>query len=444
MLRERLSRDHFLVNEILEKKLTGQEACMKLLSFGNLDKDGILEKSQSSSSRKILSTFQAFHNSWFPRFDFNNTTQDHPNANIHDKNEMAYHFTYALFGQNAKVSSVYTSKSSFVGVRQSKQKNIFTNDKDIGGKRFKFDDEGRKWLIGGLSENKHQFGGEYIYRPSLIEYGDLIGIKKMKPRVNYFQRIQNGKRTNWIDLNTPKFKGAMGTVPYLILNGGQNKKTADGGVALHRRWSTSVFKDFLCRTHPLLRKEDTHNTSNKKSSIAFRRDDSCMHCHHPIDSLARVARNVELFNAGEAHPNHFTFRAVDFHKVKLTTSNEFTDRDKKFHLRLPKGLLTFRNLEGRLINKTLYSPDDLGDYLSKIDDPYICTAKRYFDFFTGIDVQLYDFTSFAPKKDHTDFLKYRNFVVKLGKSLRRHQSLKRMVKDIISSDHYSEVIINDN
>ncbi len=78
--------------------------------------------------------------------------------------------------------------------------------------------------------------------------------------------------------------------------------------------------------------------------------------------------------------------------------------------------------------------------ITQTQDFYTCAAKRYFEFFTGIQVPLYD------KKDPryaemnrmltSEHIKNREFVENLGADLQRDQSLKNLVKRIIASDYY--------
>lgn len=72
------------------------------------------------------------------------------------------------------------------------------------------------------------------------------------------------------------------------------------------------------------------------------------------------------------------------------------------------------------------------------NDLYVCAAKRYFEFFTGINANLYD-----PGDSRNVALtpadqKYKNVVVQLGMNLKTHQSLRNLVKEIISSEIYQK------
>ncbi|MBK25016.1 MAG: hypothetical protein CME70_13545 [Halobacteriovorax sp.] len=438
LVRERLDPAHPLIKRIKSKSLSGANACLKLIESAEFGEDGMLKNRNSPNAKKVLKTIQSFHNNWFPRFDFNIYTQDHPNSNVFDKNEMGYHLTWSLLKENSPFSFVFTNSNSFKAIRESKIENKFSNDKDISGTRYDLSDPQRKWIVGGKQENNFEFGMEYIFKPKLVAFGTLVGLEPLKKDENLFRRIFEGKKTNTIDLNYPKFNGVMGTIPYLLLNAGQNKKKTDGGNILHRRWATSVFEDLLCRTHPLLNKEDSVGAIQVKSKIGFRKTNTCMNCHYPIDSLATLTRNIELFNAGEVNGDYFTFRAIEEHKGILPPSKEALDFDASYYKRRPKGKLVFRSVNGKLIDIDLNDPDELGEALAQLDAPYFCAAKRYFNFLTGIDVGLHDFSKFGVDEAQKKFLPYREFVLKIGKDLKEHQSLKKLFYSIVSSPYFTK------
>ena len=76
---------------------------------------------------------------------------------------------------------------------------------------------------------------------------------------------------------------------------------------------------------------------------------------------------------------------------------------------------------------------DLGTALAAKDDMYICAAKKYYYFFTNHDVTIDDPTKVTrTAKDQ----EYYNQVVQLGRSLRTHQSLRQLIRDIISLPNF--------
>ena len=225
VVRERLKPSHSFVSQIKNGKISGVDACLMLIKSAKLGQDGRLKHLDDPISQKVLRTFQAFHSNWFPRYELNSNSQDHPNYNIFDKNEMAYHITHALFSEKGRYSQIFTSKDSYKSIRVSKVKNAYTNDRDISGFRHAFDDPDMRWIVGGFNNGNNVGGGaEYIYRPSLVKYGTLIGVERMDKNKNKFKRLVKGKRGAEINLNKILFSGVMGTVPYLLLNFSHNEK----------------------------------------------------------------------------------------------------------------------------------------------------------------------------------------------------------------------------
>lgn len=438
LVRQRLPKDDSQRPFILAGKLTGAEACRRLLKRAKFGENLLLERPKDKVALAILKTMQSFHNQWFPRFNFNVKTQDYSNTNVFDFNEMGYHLTHALFAPEGKYADIFTDKTSFLGVRRSKVENKYANDRDIMGERYPINDPNRKWKVGGTKDDPSEFSKEYFWRPTLVSFGQLIGLKRHKPKADYFQRIIVDQLAGWIDLKYPAFNGVMGTIPFLLLNAGQSQRTMDGGQFLHRRWSTSLFESLLCRSLPHVRAMDVKGKANPSSQLSFRKKEKCMQCHISMDNLAGLTRNLELTNTGEISHTEFTFRAVYKHPVTLPSQDVWPDKDPYFYQRPPSGRLVFRTLDGTLIDQHLNHPNELGKYLSQLNDPYICAAKRYFHFYTGVDVDLYDFKEYSVGKEEKRKLSWRNFVVHQGKLLKQHQSLMQLSQNIFESEFYGQ------
>ena len=83
---------------------------------------------------------------------------------------------------------------------------------------------------------------------------------------------------------------------------------------------------------------------------------------------------------------------------------------------------------------------EFGEALAETNDLYACAAKRYFEYFTGIGVSLADLRS--PENDidlTSEQMTQRDFVISLGKKLKKTQSLPELIEEIISSSFYQEV-----
>lgn len=85
--------------------------------------------------------------------------------------------------------------------------------------------------------------------------------------------------------------------------------------------------------------------------------------------------------------------------------------------------------------------------MTETKDYYYCAAKRYFEFFTGIDVALYDQTNPANaevnRRLSDENKEDRKFVEALGDKLESSQSVREIVKDIMGSKYYRSVNYRD-
>ncbi|MNL24061.1 hypothetical protein D3C87_1454840 [compost metagenome] len=112
-----------------------------------------------------------------------------------------------------------------------------------------------------------------------------------------------------------------------------------------------------------------------------------------------------------------------------------------FHLQQPSGRLYFRSATGALVDRSVANIAGLGKAMSETEDYYLCAAKRYFEFMTGIQVPLYDRTD--PRNAELnqalskEAIADRVFVEDLAKGLRSSQSVIQMVEDIMKSPYYS-------
>jgi hypothetical protein len=107
--------------------------------------------------------------------------------------------------------------------------------------------------------------------------------------------------------------------------------------------------------------------------------------------------------------------------------------DTSYHLRPANGQLYYRNYAGKLVNVSVTSISDLGAKMAAQDDLYICAAKRYFAYFTGLDAKIGDLDGIKLKPEEVEI---RNTVIELGKKLKEHQSLRTLIEDIFKLPRY--------
>ncbi len=430
--RKRPTENDAYLKLIKEKKISSTEACMKIIDESNMDGSGKLLSSSLVNDRAMLTlrTFQLFHMSWFPNKDFVRQEVENSTTNLFDANEMGYNLTYNLFGPKVKYSEIVTRSTSFRGVRdQSNSATYLLDPRSDGGYELltKF-----KW---GLGVEKNV---QLVWNPTLIQFGKLTGLKPLLAKENMASHYHAPDKIKLnFSVSSSLGGGILGNASYLMLSSNLKlNESSDGGLNMHRSWSKAIFSDLLCRNLPVIRKEDAIFSVQKNSSIPFRKEESCMQCHASMDPMASTIRNVLFTNLADFNKNYFSPRSiVIFQTSEKREYFNSLDTDSKFHLRPPNGKLYYRNYNGILVDKNVSGVKELGAALAGTDDLYLCAAKRYFEFLTGVNVHVEDF-SIEKNKLNPKTLKYRNFVIELGKQLKKNQSLKTLIRNIIDSPYY--------
>jgi hypothetical protein len=168
-----------------------------------------------------------------------------------------------------------------------------------------------------------------------------------------------------------------------------------------------------------------------------------MSCHATMDSMAGVARNVsprqQSTSVGCAILPFGPIATVSQPKeVELDSGTPRPDSDPNFSARPPTGRLTYRSFDGSLKDLRGNDLNDLMDELVNQDDIYVCAAKRYFEYFTGISVNLQDPGDPELNPLSAADLHYKNQVVQLGRSLRSNNSLRSLIQSILSLPVYAK------
>jgi hypothetical protein len=111
-----------------------------------------------------------------------------------------------------------------------------------------------------------------------------------------------------------------------------------------------------------------------------------------------------------------------------------------YHQSAPTGTLRYRGFRSTAVTRANFSSlEQLGAGLAASRDLYECAAKRYYKFFTGIDVRLDTLTAPAASAPETTRLKHavdaqhQAMVIKIAARLKSGQSLRTLVSDIVSS-----------
>lgn len=425
------SNDENLIN-LESKKMTGPQACMNLLAEAGMKENGQLFQ-QNERSLNILRTVQSLHSSWFPQKEFIRDDFDAVGYNIFDANEMGYHFTYNLLGKSEKASKIVTRKDSFRGLRVSEKKAQFLNQAGTADMYLNINVD---WLLGDVDRKD-----VLKIKPKQVQFGNLVGLELMKVNENSYPYKQRKGEPLKFDLTNSLGAGVVGTRSYILLNTSLSQDSkSDGGLLSHRSWSKAVFHDLLCRNLPVVRQDDVGHEVYPNSKISFRKDKSCMRCHVSMDPMANSIRNVYEVRSS---PKYGIFVASPRILAEVSPSHKpnkkMVDSDIDFYKRPTDGKLFFRTYDGKLINQSVSNVQDLGNALAKTDDFYICTAKKYFEFFTGVSVPIDDFASERYQTSDVELIGYREFVIKLGLDLKKSQSLQKMIGKIFESSIYQDL-----
>lgn len=417
-----------LLEKIKKGQMSAASACVALLEAVQIDPAS--PGAENSTPLEILRTFQAFHSGWFRYKDYQREDSNSPTADLYDSNEMGFHVTYSLFSPQEKFSSIVTRPFSFRAVRTLGNAADFLMFPEPNGKYRKRAE--KKWEIGRLAADASE------WKPNFIEFGKLLGIKPAPAKASEVSfESASGRKLAANPAGTSYGAGILGTVPYLLLNTNQNVNTPSNFFKMHRVWAASIFSDLFCRSMPVIREADATPFVYKSKSLPWKGNVKCMQCHATMDPMASNIRNIlELFPAGgrkEAHsPRMLAKTETDLPKQAFDG-----ELSLDFSRQAPEGRLYFRNYKGTLISERTSNLSDLGRAISEQDDLYICAAQRYFEFLTGIKVNIGDFSQapLAHPTAKTD--RYRQFVINQGLLLKKHQHLSKLIYNILSSNFYA-------
>jgi hypothetical protein len=444
-VRERIPTDHTLWKQVAAGTKSGTDACMEIFDKAKITNGEIAKDSSGNydaEGAKVLASFLRFHKSQFEIPDYAtmvNSNLERFTRDVVDSNESTYHFLYSLFVPDQKFSDVvtrdysirakrFTTKSvrarSVAGVAmQDIYQGVFKQVKNADGFNITVPDDTK--------------GGAVLFQPTLQDTGTLIGLDidtdDNSIEATHFDPNFGSYKLDSRNVNQHLGAGVIGTQAYLSANLGKDGFVT-GGTNLYRRWGKHVLSDLLCRDLPALRTKDVVSEVDSTSTIAFRTGISCMACHSSMDPLAGTVRNVKSawsHNIG-----------VDFNRVKFwgqrpadLAAAPFPVKaaDANFYRRPNQGKLFFRSYDGELISQDVQGLDQLGQTIAATNDLYVCAAKRYYRFLTGITVSLADSGNINTPVFSEGEKFQRNRVINWGLKLKEHQSLRTLIKTIVES-----------
>lgn len=419
------------------------EACAELFDRARLNANGLLQNRESGEAKAILRTFHDLHRSWFQ-----SKTNAFTAASllIRDMEEAPLYFTRAALQQDVQFRSVVTHDSGLRGVRDQRtypnEGNPFLAQRLVRYRsEFAYADETDLIVAyNHTSLNGMNFvsgGDRALRRPAaaITEVGDLVGVR---PSVNLsFPSFRAVRGTAEVDESIRKIMapfaanahfggGVIGSQGFLSANANlTNGQLPNEYTMINRRLTARVFEDLLCHQLPTLSDEDVAGEVNTASPHTFQRTSSCMRCHSSIDGMGFGFRNLFIWTSAR-NPN------VDGQNVGLNVSGFAALAPKSgaatFAVQPPRGRLHYRELvTGVRRSANFNSLAELGTRIADSQDLYVCAAKRYYKFLTGVDVDLTRAATLELDKLHQDQ------VMKLAAEFRTHQSVRSLLKQIFAS-----------
>lgn len=442
------------------------DACNELLDKAELDANSGVLIQNDSEGRAVLNNFASFHRSWFSantveQIQDNNNENSNGTMDIYDSTEPALALTRAMFVRSGRYADVVTLGTGVHGMREDQPmankigvnwmvnfpgRRIFGNNGNYDVNKFDFVP-----FTGNVGDLNNLL---YATFPK-IEVGDLYGIRPttesvITPNVNMQPFVDSrGQNQPGLNYSFDPYKtlggGVLGSPIYLMLNFGHGKGTrSNGALKLPRRWSQINMTTFMCATLPALRESDVAQFVVGNSTTPFRNGTSCVMCHATLDPMAYTARNAVVVNSNFAVTNNISKTSsllATYSESQGSVAGWPSETVDNFHRQTPTGKLYYRSFaSGQLVNRDVSRISGLGSAIADQDDYYQCAAKRYFEFFTGIRVSLYDRTdprnATLNKQLSEKSIADRKFVEELGSELKQNQSVRSMLKKIMNSDYY--------
>lgn len=440
MVGQRVALNNPLWMQVKAGSITGTNACMQVFNLAKLDQNGEVSKSggvPNEVGMKILANFLRFHKSQFQTADYTLNIgggNDRQTRDVIDANEPLYHIIYSIFGRNQQWSDTLTRDYSLAAKRYSQYP---TRARSILDQNLLPFTQGRYMTIkdaeGKDIQVPHADGVESL-EVEYVQTGLLFGLKqddRQNLATHFRVTLNNGVST--ADLNEHHGAGAIGTQAYLLANLGRGDFN-DGGSKMYRRWGKHVVEDFLCRTQPTLRSYDVAYEVDTQSTIAFRKGSSCMACHATMDPIAGAARNLRFSFTHNTGLESTRVKYVGNRFPDMAAVNFPKDKpDANFYRRPADARLFYRSYNGDLVDENVTGLQSLGETITQTNDFYVCAAKRYYQFLTGIEVTLADEGDVNTPVFKEGELNQRNKVIQLGMKLKEHQSIEKLIEEIISS-----------
>ncbi len=410
---------------LLEVRAGGKsatDACLSLLNTIAFDPgDNRLNETVHPYAKSIVATAHKLHTSFFGDTDFPTITANKHflgMGDIYDTEAPAFYLTYSMFKAGVPLSSALTAKNMMRAIRTDANPSL--------------------GAASNLDKSDSAFGSATPYAAK----GDLLGLFPVMSEWETPYVVPTSPTTEVkgvIKIAKHHGGGILGDPAYLSMATSQlTTLRANGAERMPRKFAKAVYGDLLCRPLPVVRREDAVSFVAPTSLVEFRTSSGCVRCHASMDRMASVIRGFKYHNVGSGSTQP---RGGNFIEMENPTAQAETSwpavADTQYFRRPANGVLYFRNYRGELVNRPVKGLEELGTAIAEQDDFYACMAKRYYSYFTGINVELADpLDSENPLTLSDRDRRHLQKVISLGQGLKQTQSLKSLVKSILESEDY--------
>jgi hypothetical protein len=421
--------NHPLLLQVIAGTKDPVTACLQVLNKGLWTSSGNtrLPATPDEESLAVVQTFHKVHTTWFDIKEsapVANSTFSAGTKDLLDQEVPALHFTQALFKPSASFSKIVTANASLRPIRTTQSP---TSGPASNG-----------------TKTESIFGNAVPWTAT----GDLLGARDISATelavpYSYVEANDATVKTPAVNLGQNFGGGFIGEQTYLLQTFGLTRTfTSNGAERMPRKFGRSLFHDALCRQLPVIRTEDAIPFVVATSNVPFRTSSGCVRCHASMDRVSATARNLVYLVRGIGTITDGPFRGFEIlvpHSLSQMPAEATwpSAADNSYYRRPTNGVFYFRNYLGNLVNTNVSSLDALGDVIAAQDDFYICAAKRYYHYLTGIDVSIADVSDpaggvFMSQRDSY----HRDVVIELGLGLKESQSSRSLIEAILRLPAY--------
>ena len=433
------------VADVKAGKLTGATACLRLVQRAQFPAaTGVLANPADEVAIDVIRTLHGLHRSWFQTPIVPNNATTFPL--LADMEEPALYFTRAALKKNERFDSVVKSTTGLTGIRARPAADKISNFKAqrffaYGGTMpYKDDPFFRLSYVDPTTRKTTHIA---VPDSEITQSGSLVGVRNATPLV-VPQTIMAGvqqevggelaaamaKQKLNVDIRKHYGSGVIGSQSFMIMNanlGGRILPFEESKI--NRRLTARIYQDVLCHQLPTLTAADADLEVDPKSEHPFRALRTCMQCHSSIDPLAMAYKGFfHTITSGNPQVPAQVEGVPMIHAFVLAP----VAGAKQFNLQAPTGRLKYReHITGKLVEQEVNGIGAIGPVLAQNKDLYTCAAKRYYQFFTGIDAPLMKLDPTLKNYEANKF--HQDQVVELAETLERTQKVEEVFKLIFNS-----------